>query len=184
MGSERQTAVQQQLSDLMQWRFEATELEKVFTLSSHAQSKAFLLLKVQDDVRLPSLMSSLHAFICSIYFSCTSFHLSFSQFTTPDSGLVANQNTLAPPLRALPCLSYTLSSDLSPLLPTATPAGYDTFCLQFCMWWMSCRPRCCFILVTSKRHACETEKLLGDGGNFLNAAERLTGRIVLVIPWL
>lgn len=92
-------------------------LDKGFTLSMAAQSKAFLLLKGKDDVRFPSLMSSLHAFICSIYFSCTSFHLSSSQFTTPDSGLVANQNTLAPPLRALPCLSYTLSSDLSPPAP-------------------------------------------------------------------
>lgn len=172
----------------MQWRFEATELEKVFTLSMAAQSKAFLLLKGKDDVRFPSLMSSLGAFICSIYFSCTSFHLSSSQFTTPDSGLVANQNTLAPPLRALPCLSYTLSSDLSPLLPTATPAGYDTFCLQFRMWWMSCRPRCCFILVTSKRHACETEKLLGDWGIFLECSrevdwENCFGDTIAVMAW-
>lgn len=88
-----------------------------------------------------------------LYISCTV--LSFSQFTSPDSGLMANQNTLRQSLRALLCLSYPLKFWPFPLLPTATLGGYATFCLQFCMWWISCTSPCCVVSVTLTRHACE-----------------------------
>lgn len=80
---------------------------------------------------------------------------SIFQFTSPDSGLIAKRNTLALSPCALPCLSYPLKFWPFHPLPTATPDGYDTFCLQFCLQLMRCTPLCFFFSCFSYQ-TCQT----------------------------
>lgn len=86
--------------------------------------------KSKDDVRFAFRVSSCYVistWFYLVYISCTVF---LSQFTSQDWSLMANQNTLAPSLRALLCLSYPLKFWPFPLLPTATLGSYDTVCLH------------------------------------------------------